>query len=344
MVKIVPAKHNGVLPVVLFALFAAPCTVPLCAQIDMQQAVVAAQSAKLTSQGSSSSIQRQGQSPAMVPPHFAQLKLAPGFLLSLNVLDDPDFTGTFRVDETGNIRIPELGSVYVAGKTVADVRGEIANDLFKEGILKDPQVELNVVEYTAPQVTILGAVASPGVFPLLAPEGLADVLALAGDTTILAGNRIDITAPDGASKPQTVHYSRGMDTKLLNSVTVQPGDTIHVQRAGIIYVLGGVNRPGGYVMQENGDISVLQAIALAGGTGVTASIKTVYIIHKGRDNTTAWLQVPYRKMTEGKVADVRLQANDVLFVPTSRLKSAFISSEGVLASITSASIYAGAIY
>lgn len=314
------------------------------AQMQMQQAVAAAQSAKVSSSGRASDMFHQGQGPTMVPPHFAQLKLAPGFLLSLNVLDDPDFTGSFRVDEAGNIDLPQLGSIHVAGKIVTDAREEITKDLLDKGILKDPQVELNIVEYTAPQVTVLGAVTRPGVFPLLAPEGLGDVLALAGDTTILAGDRIEITTPKMGGDPQSVHYYRGMDTKLLDKVVIQPGDTVHVAQAGIVYVLGGVNRPGGYVMEGNGNLSVLQAISIAGGTGLTASIKSIYVMRRDDGNATSWLELPYRKMTQGKIADVQLHKNDVVYVPTSRLKSAFLSSEGVLAAVTSASIYAGVIY
>lgn len=346
MVKTLIAARNAAFAVSSVALLAALSSVRLPAQIDMQQSVAAAQAVRgsTPSPASANSTFHQGQGPAMVPPHFAQLKLGPGFLLSLNVLDDPDFTSEFRVDEAGNISLPELGTIHVAGKTITDARDEISNDLIKKGILKSPQVELNVVEYTAPQVTVLGAVASPGVFPLLAPEGLAEVLAMAGDTTILAGDRIEISPPNGGSKPQTVHYSRGMDTKLLDGVVVQPGDTVHVQRAGVVYVLGGVNRPGGYVMQENGNLSILQAIAIAGGTGVTASVKTVYIMHRNGDNTTAWFEVPYKKMTEGKVADVQLHTNDIVFVPTSRLKDTFINTQSILSSAASASIYAGIMY
>ena len=353
MEKIVRATHNHILSVTLFALLGASFSVRLAAQIDMQQAVSAAQTARTSTVANAvpnsnnlnlnlSSVLHQG--PQMVPPHFAQLKLGQGFLLSLNVLDDPDFMGTFRVDGAGNMVLPELGSIHVAGKTVPDVREEISKDLLERGILKDPQVELNVMEYTAPQVTILGAVASPGVFPLLAPEGLDDVLALAGDTTILAGDRIEITGPNGGSKPQTVHYSRGMDTKLLDSTIIQPGDTVQVAQAGVVYVLGGVNRPGGYVMQESGNLSVLQAISIAGGTAVTASVKSIYIMRKNSDNTTVWLELPYRKMTEGKVADVRLDKNDVIYVPTSHFKITLMSSEGILASVSSASIYAGVLH
>lgn len=349
MEKMVRAIHKNILALPLVALVAASISVRLAAQTDMQQTVNSAQTMKVTAGGNanvnsinSESMMHQG--PAMVPAHFAQLRLAQGFLLSLNVLDDTDFAGEFRVDDAGNMVLPELGSIHVAGKTVPEAREEITKDLLDRGILKDPQVELNVVEYTAPQVTVLGAVATPGVFPLLAPEGLGDVLALAGDTTILAGDKIEITTPNGGGDSKTVQYSRGMDTKQLDSTVIHPGDTIQVTRAGVVYVLGGVNKPGGYVMQENGNLSVLQAISIAGGTALTASVKSIYIMRKNSDNTTAWLELPYRKMTQGKLADVQLQTNDVVYVPTSRFKATVMSAQSIFASTASASIYATAIY
>lgn len=351
MEKMMGAAHSHIFLLTLVALLVAPFSVRSAAQIDLQQSVGAAQSAQITKNAKAASSgtaaadvnSMMQPGPMMVPPHFADLKLSQGFLLGLNVLDDPDFTGLFRVDEAGNMALPILGSIHVAGKTVPQAREEISKNLLDRGILRDPQVELNVVEYTAPQVTILGAVASPGVFPLLAPEGLADVLALAGDSTILAGDRIEITTPNGG-KSQTVHYFRGMDTKLLNSVIIQPGDAVHVEQAGVIYVLGGVNRPGGYVMQENGNLSVLQAISIAEGTAQTASVKSIYIMHRNEDNTNAWLELPYRKMTQGKVADVQLHTNDVLFVPTNHFKVTFLSASGVMAAVGSASIYAGVLH
>jgi polysaccharide export outer membrane protein len=343
MEKMATATRRHILPVTAIAMLVTALSVPSFAQIEMQQAINGAQ-AKGLSGGSTHNSRLATSGLATVPPHFSQLKLAQGFLLSLNVLDDPDFTGEFRVDGAGNVHIPELGSIHVAGQTVPEAREQISKALLDRGILRDPQVELNVVEYTAEQITILGAVASPGVFPLLAPEGLGDVLAMAGDTTILAGDQIEITTPGSGGKPQIVPYSRGMDTKLLNTAIVHPGDTVQVKQAGVVYVLGGVGRPGGYVMQQNGDMSVLQAISIAGGTAVTASIKTVYVMRRSEDHTTTWLELPYRKMTQGKIADVQLHANDVLFVPTSRLKYAFMNTQGILSSAASASIYAGILY
>ena len=79
-----------------------------------------------------------------MPADFAQLKLAPGFLLSLNVLDDPDFVGTYRIDQDGNLVLPIVGTLHVAGKTVSEARVQIREVLLQEKILRDPQVDLSI--------------------------------------------------------------------------------------------------------------------------------------------------------------------------------------------------------
>ena len=128
-----------------------------------------------------------------VPQDFTKLALAPGFLMQLRVLDDPDFGGSFRVDQQGDIALPILGIIHVAGETVSAARLQIQKKLLDDQILKNPDVNLTVLEYTAPEVTIVGEVVSPGKYPLLAPRTLVDVLALAGGTTLTAGNEVQIT-------------------------------------------------------------------------------------------------------------------------------------------------------
>jgi polysaccharide biosynthesis/export protein len=280
----------------------------------------------------------------VVPEDFAKLKLAPGFLVRLSVLDDPDFAGQYRVDEEGNISVPILGSLHVAGLTADEARKQLCKRLVDSEILKSPQVSLTVLEYTAPQVTIIGEVASPGKYPLLQPASFIDVLALAGGPTRLAGNEVQITPGDNKASPALVHYSKASDAKTVADVIVHPGDTVQVKRAGIVYVLGAVNRPGGYIMQEEGTLNVLQAISLANGTSIAASVKNVYLLRHNPDGTEVYMELQYKKITQGKVADLRLHATDVLFVPTSKMKSIFTSSQSILASAASASIYAGAIY
>ena len=280
----------------------------------------------------------------LVPEDFAKLKLAPGFLLQVNVLQDSDFTGDFRVDERGDIAMPILGTLHVGGETASEARGQIENKLLEEQILKNPEVVLSVLEYTSPEVTIIGEVTSPGKYPLLVPRKLVDVLALAGGTTLLAGNEVQITPGNPAAVPIAAHFSRSADPKLIEDILVRPGDTVQVQRAGIVYVLGAVNRPGGYVMQENGTLNVLEAISLASGTSLSASTGKIHLLRRNKDGTEVDILIPYKKMTHGKQEDMQLRAQDVLYVPTSAMKSLLTNSQGILAAAASASIYAGVVY
>jgi polysaccharide export outer membrane protein len=279
-----------------------------------------------------------------VPADFAKLRLAPGFQMGLNVLDDPDFTGSFRIDEQGNIALPIVGTIHIAGETTSEARIQIRNILLEKKILKDPQVELAVLEYAAPEVTIIGEVANPGKHPLLAPHKLVDVLALAGGTTITAGNEVLITRGIAGGEPVLVHYSKATDPKTVESVIVYPGDTVQVKRAGIVYVLGAVNRPGGFVMQEEGTLSVLQAISLASGTTVLASTKTVYLLRRNPDGSVVYVALPLKKMTRGKSSDVQLHATDILYVPTSTTKLIYSNLQGIINSAAAVGIYAAAGY
>lgn len=276
----------------------------------------------------------------VVPADFVRLPLAPGFLVSLHVLDDSDFDGAYRVDQQGNIALPNLGAVHVAGETVSEARMQIRKQLLDDQILKDPQVDLNVLEYTAPQVTIIGEVITPGRFPLLVPRQLVDVLALAGGPTILAGNEVQITPASAESNPVLVHYSKGANPKTVEDVLVHPGDTVQVKRAGIVYVLGAVNRPGGYIMQEEGTLNVLEAMSLANGTSISASTKTIYLLRRNPDGTEAHIALPFKKITQGKRTDLQLHATDVLFIPTSTVKAILINSQSVLSAAAAATIYA----
>jgi polysaccharide export outer membrane protein len=279
-----------------------------------------------------------------VPVDFEKLRLAPGFLLNLNVLEDSDFTGSFRIDEAGDVSIPVVGTLHVAGDTVNEARLKIRKALLDQQILKNPQVELALAEYIPSEVTIMGEINSPGKYPLLAPHKLVDVLAVAGGPTGLAGDQVLISNADSGAKPLTVHYSKMSDPKDVEGVIVRPGDTVQVMRAGIVYVLGSVNRPGGYIMQEEGSLDLLQAISLANGTSSTASTGTVFVLRRNQDGTAVQISMPYKKIVRGRSANVQLHAADIVYVPSSTFKEVLTNSQGILASAASASIYAVAVY
>src|SRR5581483_9102413 len=118
------------------------------------------------------------------------------------------------------------------------------------------------------------------VYPLLGPRRLFDVISMAGGTTDKSGQTINITHRASPDKVQTVNLSRDTSQFAQNNVQIEPGDTIMVSKAGVVYIVGEVKKPSGVVMESGTNISVLQAIAMAEGTTSTASLKNAKIIRR----------------------------------------------------------------
>lgn len=275
-----------------------------------------------------------------VPEDFSDLRLAPGFLLNVEVYDEPELSTQARVDHDGNIVLPLIGSVHLTGKTVAEAEKIIQDKYRAAQILKNPQVTLNVEQYASASVTVLGEVQAPGRIQLLGPHSLPEVLGMAGGETNLAGDTIQVETPgkDGPTY-QTYHYARGKDGNELREVMIKPGDTITVKRAGIVYVLGAVNRPGGYVMQEDGTLNVAQALSLALGTSLQAKIGSVRVVRHSPDGKLTAIPISYKGIMDGKVKPMQLQAEDIVYVPVSKIKTVFTTGATMIGEAGAATIY-----
>jgi polysaccharide export outer membrane protein len=275
----------------------------------------------------------------VVPEDFSTLKLAPGFLLSMDVYDAPELAGDFRIDAKGDITIPTVGRVHLADETLPEAAAQIETRLRDGKILNKPQVNLNISQYAGRNITVLGEVHDPGRMELLAPHKLADILALAGGETQYAGSAVEIRRQTGASSErQVIPYRRNRDNHTLVDTIVLPGDIITVPRAGIVYVLGGVNRPGGYLMQEDGELDVTQALSLANGTQMQAAVGSMRLIRKLPDGKVEESPIPFHDIVRGKVASPQLHANDVIYVPMSKIKIAL--GAALMQTAANAAIYA----
>src|SRR3974390_1186963 len=147
-----------------------------------------------------------------VPEDFASLKLSPGFLLNVQVYDEADLSAHVRVDKDGNINLPFLKTVQVGGDTVAEARQKIEDKFRNDGILKNPQITIEVEQFATTSVTVMGEVQNPGKVELLAPHSLLDVIGMTGGETTLAGNEIEVKRPvNGAMESTMYHYSRNGD-------------------------------------------------------------------------------------------------------------------------------------
>jgi polysaccharide biosynthesis/export protein len=288
-----------------------------------------------------SGIASQGQGPVVVPKDFSDLRIEPGDLLSVNVYDSPELTNSYRVDPAGDLMIPLCGKVHVQGLTLTAAGQRLEAALRNEQILIQPQVNVDVLQYAGQYVTVLGEVVSPGRVAVIAPTSLGDIIAQSGGVTPLAGAHIKIRHGSNDSAPEEeIPYSRSRGTRESSSVVVRPGDSVIVPRAGIIYVLGAVARPGGYVMQEDGKLNVAQALALSGGTLMQAKTGGLRVIRRNPDNSVLDFPVSYEGIVKGTQTPLLLQAQDIVYVPMSKVKAAFSTAQGIIGSAASASIYA----
>jgi polysaccharide biosynthesis/export protein len=243
------------------------------------------------------------------------LRLGTGDLIEVSVYSVPELNTKTRVSADGDISLPLVNSVHVGGLTINEAETVIEKRLDQGGFVKNPHVQLFVHEYTSQGVSVLGEVSKPGVYPALGDQKLFDLISAAGGFGEKAGKSITVTHRDQADKPVTVPLSRNLEEHPESNIPVYAGDTISVRRADVVYVVGDVGRPSGFLM-DSGHISVLQAIALAGGTTSTAKLNGSRIIRKGPGGMTE-TPVPLKKLLEAKANDIPLEADDILFVPTS---------------------------
>lgn len=266
------------------------------------------------------------------------LRISAGDLLDLAVFDTPELSAKLRVDEHGNISLPLAGVVSVSGMTAEQAGVAIEAHLRQTDILKDPHVSVTVLEYATQGVTVVGEVKSPGVYPLLGVHGLLDLISAAGGVTPNAGKAVTITHRSDPDHPVIANVDSKPGSNAGLGIDVRPGDTIMVSHAGIVYVVGDVNKPGGFLIENNDRLSVMQAIALAQGTNRTASLNHAKLIRKG-DSGRQEVSVPLSKILDAKAPDLLLADGDILFVPSSAAKNALRNMESILPSVAGAAIY-----
>jgi polysaccharide export outer membrane protein len=267
------------------------------------------------------------------------LRLETGDLVEVGVYNVPELTTKSRVSSKGEIYLPLVDYIHVAGLTAEEAEGVIQKRLSDGGFVKNPHVTLFVDQYASQGASVLGEVARPGVYPVPGQQQLFDLISAAGGFTEKAGRSITITHREHPDKPITVPLSRNVSDNPESNIAILPGDTIIVRKADLVYVVGDVGRPSGFLM-DSGHLTVLQAIALAGGTTRTANLGGTRIIRKGPEGMTE-TSVELKKILRAKAPDVTMQADDILFVPTSATKAfAGRTFEAAMQAATAASIVA----
>jgi polysaccharide biosynthesis/export protein len=259
------------------------------------------------------------------PPAAARdqsaIAIGPGDLLDLTVFDVPELVLKVRVDINGCVSLAFLGDLRLAGMTVGNAQRLIARALVERQLVKEPQVSIFIEEFATQGITVYGEVNAPGIYPLMGPHRLYDVISAAGGLTLKSGRSVTVLHAGQRDHPDVVTLaSDNANENEHANVPIYPGDTIVVSKAGMVYVLGEVNKPGAFLMEDNTSISVLKATALAGGTTKLASLKDSMILRKSPEGTTQ-TRISLNKIYHGKASDLQLHAEDIVFVPLSNVKS-----------------------
>lgn len=242
------------------------------------------------------------------------VKLGPGDLVEVNVYNVPELTTKARVSNSGDLYLPLIDYVHVEGLSQEEAQTVIEKRLEGGGFVRNPHVTIFVDDAASQGVTVLGEVAKPGIYPDTADHKLYAIISQAGGFTPSAAKHVAILRKDHPEAIQ-VKLPRNLADDTSGNVDVLPGDTVTVPRAPIIYVVGDVGHPSGFLV-DNGTLTVLQALALAGGTNHTAKLGASRIIRKG-PNGMVEEKIAIKKMLEAKAPDVELHADDILFIPVS---------------------------
>ena len=244
------------------------------------------------------------------------------------------------IDAAGNLELPYAGKLHAAGLTTGDLAKVVAERL--KDYINDPHVTVEVTEYGSQPVSVIGAVNKPGVYQLRGRKTLIEVLGLAEGLRNDAGHSITITRrkewgsiplPGATADPDGPFSARADVAAIMDArspganIPIRPHDVIAVPRAEMVYVVGCVRKPGGFVLGEKESITVLQALSMAEGLDHAAASREARIIRAvtGAAKPTE-IPVNLENILANKEPDQNLQTNDILFIPNSATKSAALRS------------------
>jgi polysaccharide biosynthesis/export protein len=282
-----------------------------------------------------------------------------GDLLTIEVFDVPELSREVRVNQTGYVSLPLLPvKVQVSGLTSFQLQDKIAELLQANGLVSAPQVTVSLKEQHSQPITVTGAVRNPMEIQAIRQTTLLQALSQAGGIAGDAGNVVIVTRPiasspgsqdaDSTQNGGTERKDHETFTISLNDlidsgdsrfdILVVGGDVISVPHAGIIYVVGAVNHPGGFVIQNDPDrMTALKMLSLAGGPTTSAKGKDAVILRKNlQTGKRDQMPIDLSKVLKLKSEDVALQPSDIIFVPDSNSKKAMRRTGDIAVGLASA--------
>ncbi|MFY9843496.1 MAG: polysaccharide biosynthesis/export family protein [Terriglobales bacterium] len=264
----------------------------------------------------------------------SNVKLGIGDLVEISVFGVPDLLTKTRISGSGDVYLPLINYVHVAGLTTDEAQVLIEKRLEDGGFVRGPHVSIFVNESASQAITVLGEVARPGPYPAIGDRRLFDIISAAGGLTDKAGHNVTIEHRGDPDQRVELQISSNLADDTKDNVEIYPGDMIIVSRAGIIYVVGDVNHPSGFLIEDQ-TLSVLKALALAGGSTRTSALGKTRIL---RQTPTGVQEIPVdlKKVLYAKAPDLPLVKGDILFIPGSASKAAAYRTADAAMSLSTA--------
>ena len=272
--------------------------------------------------------------PAILYPANRDVYLGRGDVLTVRLYGNQDYAPTGRIDQDGKIQLPLIGSVMLDGLTLHHAQDLIKEKLIAAGMYRDPQVSIQITESPNQVVTVMGEL--HGVVPVFGERRLFDVLAsvsgggTSATTTVIVGGGgglpatashiITINRP-GVPEPITINLGIDPAKSALANIPIFPRDTIIVPHVGVVYLLGAFKTQGAIPLQENSPMTLIKVAALAGGPGFEGKNNDLRII-RSVGLTRQVIRVDIKKVINGTAPDPVLQAEDIVFLPSSPMKAA----------------------
>ena len=242
--------------------------------------------------------------------------IGPSDLVRITVSDAPELCQTFRVDEHGKLNLPLLRAPIAAQGLMPDqLRDHLAAALRDQHLLVNPVVDVSVAEYRSRDVTIAGEVKTPMTIPDLGNLHVLNALSQAGGLVPDAGPEVIVESAGGQIQRLSVRELYDGHHPELN-LPIVAGTKIRVPQTEQVFVVGDVKKPGSFPFVSLGDTTVLQLLALSGGLDAYSRNKAyIYRVQPGRLDKQE-IEVPLRRILDRKTPDVKLAANDILYIPT----------------------------
>jgi len=298
-------------------------------------AVAHAQSIMPVSSSSSSATLPSSQPQPTVKPSLDESGdsiISPDDVLEVYVLDVPELSRQYRVSPAGKVVLPLLpDSLSAAGLTPEEFSDALAKQLRERGLVTAPHIVVTIVSSRLKSVAITGAVKMPQIYPVFGTTTLLDVLSQAQGLADDASN-VAVISRGSAGQQATGQATQSVDIKKLlqdsnpaDNVDIYPGDRVTVPHAGIVYVVGAVNKPGGFMIKTSNGMTVLQALAMAEDVKLNSVKSKSIIIRPDPNAPEGHEQIPVNlnSVLQGKQRDLVMLPDDILYIPESASKRAF---------------------